>query len=320
MNFNLSKILFLTKTTGVRSLPPILSNQSKYFILLILVIPSILAYLTAIGFIFLTKTYRTMPNNYSIIIILFISFITTSIDLPIRIDSYSNHPILKRTKESCLFWWYIATSCYLAMSLLVAWSSLERHLLIFHSNIFNKKFKKIFFYYIPPILIILYIFTFYFFTIIIYPCENIFNEQTNVCPFPCYFFDITLGMWELGGHSLFPTICILLLNCALVFRVYRSKRRLKQSTNWRKYRTMIFQLILIAIIYLWVNIPYSICVLLLYFTSIYGIDSIMYFFATCIYLTPLLFPFVCLYSLPEFRSKMKKILKCQSNIRIANQA
>ncbi|UJR19280.1 hypothetical protein I4U23_022409 [Adineta vaga] len=92
----------------------------------------------------------------------------------------------------------------------------------------------------------------------IYPCENQVDFAHNIFYYGCQSTDPLLGMWQTSIHVVFPTICILLSNGSLLFRVYRSKSRLRQSLNWRKYRLMIFQLVSIACLYLLLNLPFAI--------------------------------------------------------------
>jgi len=91
-----------------------------------------------------------------------------------------------------------------------------------------------------------------------------------------------------------------------LIRVYRSKRRLQQSMNWRKYRKMLFQLISISSLYLSINFPISI----IYILSITSFADRALKALECLsffgYFIPLLLPFICLTSLPDVWRKIKR--------------
>ena len=138
---------------------------------------------------------------------------------------------------------------------MLVWAAFQRHLLIFHDRFFAHKWRKICFYYLPPLLIIIYMVSFYIYSILLFPCGIPDYDDHDVCTIPCYFLDPLLSLWENILHGLVTTVLIMIFNGALLICVYRSKMRLRQSVNWRKYRKMIFQLVSISILYLSTNCP-----------------------------------------------------------------
>ncbi|UJR12309.1 hypothetical protein I4U23_016486 [Adineta vaga] len=194
------------------------------------------------------------------------------------------------------------------MNLLVAWASFERHLLIFHSNIFNLKWKNVCFHYMPPILISIYQIIFYIYCSFFFPCETQVDFDNNICYYGCQSRDPSIGMWQTSFHGIFPLICVLICNGALLFRVYRSKARLQQSINWQKYRTMIFQLVSIAFLYLSLNLPFYIAYIWVITAPSPMAVMLLQRTGFLTYFVPLLFPFACFLSIPQLGSKMKQIL------------
>ncbi|UJR12248.1 hypothetical protein I4U23_016425 [Adineta vaga] len=112
MTFNPSKLMNITKNNEMDNHNQILSNMTRYGLLLSLIIPSILAYLLSFAFLF---------------------------DIPLVTDSYASYPLVKQTNSLCLAWTFVETSFFYAINLLFVWVSFERHLLIFNANIFNNK-------------------------------------------------------------------------------------------------------------------------------------------------------------------------------------
>lgn len=291
----------------------VLPRSVQYPMLLALICPSLLAYLFITICIMTSKVFRSAPHNYVFLLILLISFLTVSIDIPISIDRYRPTPTLRLTNSLCLFWWFVDLFTLYTSQFLMAWASFERHLLIFHSNLLNKKWKRLCFHHLPPIIIIVYMFVFYFYAVFIYPCESSVDLEENACPYLCYGGDSFLIIWEATFHGLVPTACTVLFNCALLLRILRSKTRLRQSVNWRKYRTMVFQLMSIAFLYLSINFPFSLCIVL-YFTgiqswTILALDCLDFLF----YVIPLLSPLIFVATIPELGNKLKGMLRRQTN-------
>jgi hypothetical protein len=105
-----------------------------------------------------------------------------------------------------------------------------------------------------------------------------------------------------------PTIIIIVSSITLLLRVLLQKRRMRRQINWRNYRKMTIQLLSISLLYLIIYIPE----MLMEFIHLCGVpehvgaDFILYaeFFA---YYGNLLLPFVCAGSMPELKTKIKKI-------------
>lgn len=285
------------------------SKNISFALLLTFVIPSILMHLFVFTLILFDKTLRSAPNNYVILFTLFYSFIITSFMIPTVLDSHRSKPTIHWSLVWCKIRSFIETTSFCVINLLVAWASFERHLLIFHINLFNVKWKIFCFHYMPPILLSIYIFIFYIYGSFIYPCENQVDFANNICYYGCQSRDPIVGMWQTSMHTIFPTICVLIYNVALLYRVYRSKTRLRQSINWRKYRKMIFQLVSISCLYLLFHLPFAIFYIWIIIAWTPAIFTLLQQFGFVTYFVPLIFPFVFLFSIPELGLKMKKILR-----------
>lgn len=288
------------------------SKNISFTLLITFVIPSILMHLIVFILIFFNKTLRSASNNYVILFTLFYSFVVTAFMIPTVLDSHRSKPTIHWSLIACKIRSFIETTSLIAINLLLAWGSFERHLLVFHINLFNVEWKKFCFHYMPPILISIYLVIFYIYGSFIYPCENQVDFVNNICYYGCQSTDPLLGMWQTSIHDIFPPICVLICNATLMFRVYRSKARLRQSINWKKYRIMIFQLVSISSLYLGFNLPFSVVYLWFKIASTPVISTLLQRLGFLIYLVPLIFPFVCLFSTPELGLKIKQILRHQT--------
>jgi hypothetical protein len=56
---------------------------------------------------------------------------------------------LSSTRAFCLVWVFIGSSAIISIYLLMAWTSTEGHILIFYSNRFATKTKRLCFHYLP---------------------------------------------------------------------------------------------------------------------------------------------------------------------------
>ncbi|CAF3985040.1 unnamed protein product [Adineta steineri] len=291
---NMSENTNVTEQDETESPFAFISKNTSFILLLTFDIPSILMHLIVFILILFNKALRSAPYNYVILFTLCHSFIITAFMIPTVIDSHRLKPTIH---------WSL---------ILFAWASFERHLLIFHFNLFNIKWKNFCFHYMPPILITIYLIIFYIYSSYFYPCEHQVDFVHNVCYYGCQSRDPILGMWQTSIHILSPTICVLICNGALLFRVYRSKTRLRQSINWRKYRLMIFQLVSISCFYLLFNLPFAIAYLWVIVAPAPFIITILQRIGFLTYFIYLLFPFVCFCSIPQLGSKMKKFLHRQT--------
>lgn len=190
----------------------------------------------------------------------------------------------------------------------MAWLAIERHLLIFHDRWFSNQRQRFLFHYLPLIIFVAYILLFYIIVIFFLPCENTYVYTVPVCgASPCYQSYGILGMWEFIVNTSVPIILEGIVSVALVVRVQWQKRRLRQSSQWRKHRRMIIQLFLISGLNFSLNLPISLIPIahLCGLPPEYGVQAELYFYFLA-YFVIFLFPFVSLCQFPDLRKKMKR--------------
>jgi hypothetical protein len=114
-------------------------------------------------------------------------------------------------------------------------------------------------------------------------------------------------MFEFIVNSSIPIILEGIFSIGLIVRVQWQKRRLRQSSQWRKHRRMIIQLFLVSGINIILNLPISLIPIahLCGLPSEYGVQAELYFFFLG-YFVIFLFPLVSLCQFPGLRKKMKK--------------
>jgi hypothetical protein len=124
---------------------------------------------------------------------------------------------------------------------------------------------------------------------------------------PCYQSYGILGMWEFIVDTTIPILLEGIVSVGLIVCVQWQKRRLRQSTQWRKHRRMIIQLFLTSGLNITLNLPIYLIPLahLCGLPPEYGVQAELYFFFLG-YFVIFLFPFISLCQFPDLRKKMKK--------------
>jgi len=97
---------------------------------------------------------------------------------------------------------------------------------------------------------------------------------------------------------------------ALLGRVWCSKYRIRQRFQWRKYRKMAVQLLLITALYFIIYFPIAILVTIYIAGVLFnGWSDFLFDGYYFCYFTILLTPFVCTVSLPELGAKLQNMTR-----------
>ncbi|CAF0934147.1 unnamed protein product [Rotaria sp. Silwood1] len=290
-----------------------LTYSIKFAVLLALQIPSILVSLTIFIYFGYNHTALVKYHNHSILILLLINFFQVISDLPMPMSFFHLNGIVQpATSAYCTWWTWYEFSLNTTNGFIMAWISIERHLLIFHSyfirNIGIRKRRLL--QIVPLVFCCIWGPLYYTYAIIISSmCTNTRYFDSLLCGMPCYLFT-SWGTFDLFFDVIFPVLTIFIFNLALFVRVIQQKLIAAGPirNNWRRQRKMAFQLGIISFVYLAVWIPLSIAQL----GQIY-IDSNFLFtqldtFNFLVYIVPLVLPMVCLMSMPELIKKLKTLI------------
>jgi hypothetical protein len=315
MKLNISDMSTTDKIENNTSYP-IISYSVRFPLLLTFEIPSIICYIIVLSHIFSEKSLRSATHNYVVILILISSFIIVSLVIPWEMDYYRQNKVSIESSTFCMIWWFFDLCSFYTCQILVAWASFERHILVFHHHLFDQKWKKICFHYMPPLILIIYMWIFHIYVIFIFPCDSYIDLKNKQCLFPCYLNDSVFGLWESIFHGVFITICIIVFSCSFLIRVYRSKSHLQESINWWKYRRIIFQLISLSSLYLSIIVPLGIIYIIDRINSSKWASETIECLSFFSYFIPLLLPFICLTTLSEIWTKLRRSINRRANRRI----
>ncbi|CAF4667001.1 unnamed protein product [Rotaria sp. Silwood2] len=297
-----------SESTSPTSSEPMLDRYIKLYLLTTTAIPSILTSIYILYKFVIDHQFRSHLNNHSIIAMIIVSFVDTTTELPITLQYLRVGYVQPDKKEFCLFWvWYVFTLETVNVSLMT-WTSIERHILIFHSHWIQTQRGKIIWHYIPLIFCITYIPIFYFACVVLYPCENFFEYSLFLCGSICYTSVTWLATFDWTTNVLIPSLSIPFASTSLLFRVLFQAKKMKRTLKWRSTRKLTLQLMAISILYLLFWCPLAlVSIIRLYFIPTFISEIYYYYLYYTPYFVQLLMPFVSLACLPEIWPKKRRI-------------
>ena len=288
------------------------SSPVQFWTFLIFQIPSVACTIFLLYHLLRHRKLREALHNHVIIILLLLTFCIEVFDDPLYIDAYrfgGYGNSFSITIPICLMWWFIDYGFYGAITVFLAWGSIERHILVFHhQQILRTKRQRFLIHYLPLILISIYLLGFYIGVIFFPPCTNTFDFSSLSCGLsPCYEEVSYLNTWDYVVNGIFCTFIETVSSIALIVRVLWQKRRARQSINWGKHRKMAFQLLSISCLSLTIIFPQSLIIVIQQIggsaLSDFGAAADPYFFYLYTFVVYLL-PFICLGNFPHLWKKL----------------
>ena len=269
----------------------------------------ILAFSLSHWYIVITKSL----HHHAVLLLIVLSFLYTSFDLPFSINYFrlGYHPY--RSIPFCL-WWYWLDYSLIAMSLfLTATASIQRHILIFHSQWLNVRRTRILLHYIPLIISLAYPALFYIVLMFLYPCEVYFDSSVGWCAYPCYLDNILLYNVDWLVNNILPVFTIALANLTLVIRVIRSMRKIRhsQSQTWKRQKRLTLQLFAFSFLYVIVFVPTCLLAIIrvLALPNLYVETPGLYYMYHMIYFVCPIQSFLCIFALPELMNFIKRLFR-----------
>ena len=291
---------------------PYIDHSIRFWAYLISNITSLLCTIFTLYFLLSDRTLRRAPHNHVIIVLLILGFVYECTDIPWIIHNSRFDQPWSASPAFYLFWVFFDYMAYSLQIALFAWATMERHILIFHESWLSTRKKRFLVHYCPNGAITVYYIIYYSLVHFAPHCENSFTDFLAGGIFiPCAFDKTFLGVWDLIVHQVIPTFIIVIFCIALLARVILQKTHMNQPIYWRKYRKMTIQLLSLSTIYMIFNAPWVLTI----FAYQYGLPDeiatvVLMYTGFLYYYVIFLFPFVACFSLPELRSKVKRLLRC----------
>jgi hypothetical protein len=286
----------------------------RFWLLLLADIPSVICTIFILFHMFTDRVLRRALQNHVIAALLISGMAIQLIDIPFYLTFIRFNHIWPQTQTACFIWWYADVGICFTSVVILAWASIERHILVFHDNWVSTRKKRFLIHYLSLFTVIGYPLCFYLLALLLYPCNHsTIDYSLPWCHYsPCYYNNSWLHLWDIVMNRLLPSVFITTCNIGLLCRVLWYKHyRFRRPIVWRKHRKMIIQLVSVAAVYLLFGFP-------LFIVQICTTSNVqlnpqihfyLYFFS---FLTILAVPFVCLASLPNriTRNTWNKLVRC----------
>lgn len=236
---------------------PDVSNELKFWLLLVFAIFSLVCSLFVIHHHLFNRKVRQGLHNHCILLLTIANVLLIFTDVLwnlISLRRAGHSPI--STPAFCVFWWFLDDTLYNVQTSVLAWASIERHILIFNSKLFRTSRQKLLYHYLPPAVLIVYLISFHASVLIFPPCSHTFDFTDIQCGSnPCYVGVNVLTIWDTIVNNATPTLVIAVVNIALLCRVIAHKKRMRRPIQWRKHRRMAVQLLTLSAVYCFLNLP-----------------------------------------------------------------
>ncbi|CAF0952949.1 unnamed protein product [Adineta steineri] len=279
------------------------------WLLLVPLIPSVIVAIFSLYHLLSSQALRTALNNHVIILLLCVGLISSVTDYVWTGYFYRTGIALSSTPAFCLAWVFVSASGLVIAYLLMAWASIERHILIFYSTWFATARKRFFFHYLPLIICIVWPLIFCCVTLLILPCNIPFSYSNKQCArYSCIFAIGWIALMDSIFHYILPTFIVVIFSVVLLVRVIYQKYQIHQRVEWRNYKRMAFQLLPISALYFCISFP----TMILYAAYSAGVPRTVAadYFLNSIFLCfwIILFTlFAIVPSLPQWRTKCTKL-------------
>jgi hypothetical protein len=288
------------------------SYSTKFTILILLEIPAVLISLAVLVHFVSSPAVRKKRHQHSIFVLLFVNFLQITIDIPMSLDYYHSGGVVRPAVDAYCTWWVSYDySLYSMNATLMAWISIERHLLLFHEDLLggDNTWKRLCLHCGPWIVCFTWGPLYYTITVVIeLVCINSWDFEPLFCGNPCYL-NTTWGGVDIFVNIFTPVLIIFIANVTLIIRVIYQQMTLVGRTrlNWRNQLIMVIQLVAISLTYLVIWLPAVIIQLVqIYFDSTFLQVQLETFFFLG-YIGPLLVPFIGIGSIRYLSRRLKVI-------------
>ena len=150
----------------------------RFWSQLIVLIPSIICSFFVLYHFLFDRNLRRALNNHVFVVIIIIGLIAELTVYPWKLYNLRLTEIWIRSPTFCLIWWFINESTYPIQTFLIAWATIERHILIFNDRLMKEKRWRLLLHYFPIIASLLYGFILYSYTFFFPPCDNQYYDSS----------------------------------------------------------------------------------------------------------------------------------------------
>ena len=308
MNELNSNTSLLLSTSEDYSLP----RLAKFYLFVVLEPPAIICNTLLVFYLLFDRNLRLTLHYHGLLALLITSLLNNLVEVPRIIHYLHSGVVTIQSMINCIIWQCCDYLMFSMINVLMLWTSIERHLLIFNSQLYSTSKHRLYLHYGPLVVVIIYMCLFYIGAVLIYPCEPQLDFTQPLCGYPCYTGYSNISVYDLLAHGWIPLCCSVLFDIGFVLRtIYRRRVGIREpAVQWRKHRKMMFQLLVISSLCSACQIPFVSLLFVQLFTQLP--DMVLYIQTTYFYylfwFLTMILPFACLGCLPEVINRMKKML------------
>jgi hypothetical protein len=163
---------------------PLYAPRPLQFSLLLII--SVPCFVFLLFHLLTTRALYTALNNHVIILSLLLNGIQTNTDIPIQRSYYYTGVWSPASVTYCVVIYIMDYYFFTTYFLLLTWASIERHILIFHSRWYSTRVRRVVEHSIPLGFCCIYPLIYYLVFLVLYLCENAFDESIATCAAACY--------------------------------------------------------------------------------------------------------------------------------------
>lgn len=143
----------------------------KFWLLLILFIPSVLCSIMIVVYFYRQKQ-AISPHYHLTLLLIVVSFLHITTDILFSILFYRYGQVIIPSVVFCTWWSWWEYSLSTALLFIMAWASVQRHFLIFRNGFLGMRRQRILYHFIPFSVCCTYPALFYFSVIVMSQCQN----------------------------------------------------------------------------------------------------------------------------------------------------
>ncbi|UJR21521.1 hypothetical protein I4U23_024606 [Adineta vaga] len=266
-------------------------------------IPSVFCAIQILRFDRRNNPLARLPNHL-LVCLLLVSIWTLVIDLPFTQAFLWFGSVPIQTTSMCIFYNISFFSMTGLNRMLMAFMSIERHFLVFRSQLYHTHRSRVLVHYIPLLILILFVLMYFIFVNTFLKCtDGSFDYSRFMCGYTCSVRVQEFGTVLIWVYIFLPTAITTIASVLLPIRFVIQKRT-ANHLEWNRTRKMIIHTSVIASAYIICWFPF-IVILQLSINGILSFDdyNIIQFSIYGPYATSLLTPFIVQHTIPGWINK-----------------